>query len=716
VGLQANHLKRATVSIEKLLNPRSIAIVGVSTKKASFQVGGRAILDHLQLHGYPHPVDIVTREPVVINGVESVTDLSALKHVPDCVVVSVPADDVLGTVEQALGLGCRAFVVITGGFSEVDAAGAERQARLARLVAEHDASMLGPNTTGYVNFHQKIAMSSTSRISASLAPSGEIGLVIQSGALGSALLEAAERSNIGLSHLISTGNEAVTGLADCIAYLVDEPKTRVIALYVEGFRQSEQLLDAARKAYAAGKPVVVYKTGRSEAGRRAAAGHTGALVGARAAYDAAVRQLGWIDVRSIEDLLPVAHYVAQAGPSRTMGVITVSGGFGGCVADALEETGLVTLPSPAPATISRMREDVPAFLSASNPVDIGGTPFRRAGGFATCLDALADDPGIGAIAIANTPIVEQWASDVVEAAKNTHRRTGKPISVIWPAEIFNEKALADLRSAGIPTFQRIDTFTAAVTGAAAIARAKAAPSYLLRNGRTTQPQHVDGELVALDESHSKSVLAALGLEFPAETFVRGQSIEGLAKAAELVGYPVTLKGIARDVVHKSEFGLVAVALADEAALLARGAAMLKSAEHHKVDFEGFLVAETVRPRAEMLVGLGLDPEFGPMLTVAAGGIYTEIMQDAATRILPLDESEIHAMIDECRIARILDGARGQPGLDKDALVALIGRVAALADRMGPELAGLELNPVGIGLSGEGAWPLDATVFQQRNRP
>jgi acyl-CoA synthetase (NDP forming) len=702
------------MSLHKLINPRSIAIIGVSTKKAAFQVGGRAIFDHLRLHGYPHRIDIVTREPVVIEGVESVTDLQELQHVPDCVVVSVPAENVHSTVERALGHGCRAFVVITGGFSEAGAEGAIKQAELAELVSSHGAAMLGPNTTGYVNFNQKAAVSSTSRISAGLAPVGEIGLVIQSGALGSALLEEAARSGIGLSHLISTGNEAVTSLADCIEYLVDEVNTRVIALYVEGFRQPDRLLQAARRAHAAGKPIVLYKTGRSDAGRRAAAGHTGALVGARGAYDAAVRQLGWIDVRSFEDLLPVAHYAARGGTARSMGVMTISGGFGGCVADALEETGVVTLPTPSPATVERMRGDVPAFLSANNPVDIGGTPFRRPGGFAECLDALADDPKIEAVAIANTPIVPPWAADVTEAIKKTHARTGKPISAIWPAEIFNAEALSDLRAAGIPTFTRIDTFTAAVVGAAAISRSSERPSRLLRDGRRGATPFLEGDLEPLDEHASKSKLAALGIPFPVETFVPGRDLHELVSAAAEIGYPVTLKGIARGVIHKSEYGLVAVALADAGALTERSAAMVESANLHKLDFEGFLVAETVRPQAEMIVGLGLDPEFGPTLTVGAGGIYTEIMQDVALRILPLDEGEIRAMIESCRIAQILNGARGRPKLDLDALVVLVTQIAELVGRLGPDFAGLELNPVGIGLRGEGAWPLDATVFKARS--
>lgn len=702
------------MSLHKLLNPRSIAIVGVSTKKATFQVGGRAVFDHLRLHGFPHRIDIVTREPAVIDGVESVTDLGALGHVPDCVLVSVPADDVYGTVEQALGLGCRAFVVITGGFSEAGAEGTARQANLVALVSSHDATMLGPNTTGFVNFADHVAMSSTSRISSSLAPIGDIGLIVQSGALGSMLLEEAARGGIGLSHLISTGNEAVSGLAEFVEYLADDPQTKAIALYVEGFRQPERMLAAARKAHEAGKPIIIYKTGRSDAGRRTAAGHTGALVGARGAYEAAVRQFGWIDVRSIEDLLPVAHYVAQSGAARTMGVITVSGGFGGCLADALEETGVVSLPAPGPATVERMRGDVPTFLSANNPIDIGGTPFRREGGFANCLDALADDPAIDAIAVANTPIVAPWAADVAEAVKATRARTRKPISAVWPSEIFNAEALGMLRSSGVPTFTRVDTFTAAVAGAAAAADARTMPSRLIREGRAGTTPRLEGDLEALDESASKAMLKAVGIAFPKESFVPAGDMAALSAAAGTVGYPVTLKGIARGVVHKSELGLVAVALPDVDSLTSRATAMIDSARRHQLELEGFLVAETVRPRAEVIVGLNLDPEFGPTLTFGAGGIFTEIMQDVAIRILPLDDAEIRGMIESSRIARILNGARGGAKLDVDALVALVSVIAALAPALGPDFAGFELNPVGVGMAGEGVWPLDATVFKAKD--
>lgn len=690
--------------LEKLLAPQSVALVGVSSKAAVFQVGARAAFDHLRLHGFPGHIDIVTRDPVEIDGIRSVTDPADLRTVPDCMVISVPAAKVEETMQAGLDLGCRAFVVITGGFAE--AGETALQDRLAALARAHGASLLGPNTTGYVNFAGRTALSSTSRISAELAPSGQVGLVVQSGALGSGLLEEAAKGGIGLSYLISTGNEAVNGLPDFIDYLADDPETAVIALYVEAVRDSARLIAATRKAAQAGKPVVIYKAGRSDAGRRAAAGHTGALMGARGAYDAAVGQLGWIDVDHIEDLLPVANYVARCGTARRFGVISVSGGYGGCVADALEETGQVELPTPGPATVERMRQDVPSFLSASNPVDVGGTPFRRKGGYANCLDAFADDPGFDAIAIANTPIVGPWAAEVAEAASAATARTGKPVPVIWPSEIFNAEALARLRAQGVPTFGRVQTFTAAVTGAVHAAGSRAAPSCLLREGAIsglTVPDAVE----ALDEAQSKAILRERGIAFPAEEFVTDPA--GLCAVAQQVGYPVTLKGIAAGVVHKSEYGLVAVALPDVAALEAASRQMRDNCAASGLVFEGFLVAETVRPEAEVILGLGLDPEFGPVLTFGAGGILTEVMHDVAVRLLPLDDAEIEAMIDSCRVAAILKGARGKPALDIDALSRLIRQVADMAPDLGPDFAGLEINPVGVGQSG--AWPLDATVFR-----
>lgn len=699
------------MSLTKLIDPRSIAIVGVSSKKAEFQVGGRAVFEHLRLHGYPHRIDLITRDKTTIEGVETFTTLSGLPTLPDCVLISVPANDVFGVVAEALSLGVRAFVVLSAGFAEADAEGVARQTRLSELVGRFGAAMLGPNTTGFVNFGQRVAMSSTSRITGSLPKTGAVGLVVQSGALGSVLMEEADRTGIGLSYLISTGNEAVCGLADAAAFLVDDPATKVIALYVEGIREADKMLAVARSAFDAGKPIVLYKAGRSDIGRRAAAGHTGSLIGARGAYDAAIRQLGWVDVSTIEDLLPVAQYLSQGGPARTIGIMSNSGGYGGCIADALESTGHLELPPPANETVSRMSTDLLSFLSTKNPVDIAGAPFKRPEGFANCLDAFADDPAFDTIVVANTPIVPSWAEMVEKAVVETRHRTGKQIAVVWPAETFNSAPINRLRQQNVPVFDRIDTFVTAAAGAAAVDSARISPSRLIREGRRADVVSlVSGELVALSEAASKNKLSSMGLVFPQEVFIPDANIEAIVSAAREIGYPITLKGMAEGVVHKSELGLVAVAVPDEEKLRANTEAMLANVQRLQLRLEGFLVAETVRPRVEVILGLSLDPEFGPMLTLGAGGIYTELLKDVAIRILPVDRNEIRALIRECRISAILDGARGQPALDIEALIQVASDVAALAPRLGNDFAGLELNPVGIGTAGEGAWILDATVF------
>ncbi|MAL75812.1 MAG: hypothetical protein CMM62_12650 [Rhodospirillaceae bacterium] len=710
--------KDEAVSLESLINPKSIAIVGVSSKKATFQVGGRAIFDHLRLHGYPHRIDLITREKTVIDGQETLTNLADLSDIPDCIVISVPAVEVYQTVEQGLSLGTRAFLVITGGFSESGEDGAALQAKLVELVASYGASMLGPNTTGYVNFNSRIAMSSTSRITAGLPQPGEVGLIIQSGALGSAMLEHAIHDGIGLSYLISTGNEAVTDLGDYIDFLVEDANTSAIALYVEGFRRTHKVVAAAQKAFAAKKPIILYKTGRSDAGRRAAAGHTGALIGNRGAYDAAVRQMGWIDVQSIEDLLPTAHYLVKSGPAKTIGILTLSGGLGGCLADALEETGQVTLPAPNENTVERMRQDIPPFLSVKNPVDIAGTPFRRAGGFAACLDAFLDDPAFDAVTIANTPIVAPWAKDVSDAVADAMTRwraekgRNAPISVVWPAEIFNSEALKALRQQGVPVFSRIDSFTSAVVAASNFAEAQKAPSRLIREGlptpRNLESTHIHDE--AQNEAESKKQLKSLGFSFPAEAFLPADNHDNLCLEAKKIGYPITLKGMAQGVVHKSEYGLVSVALPNEECLRQALQDMSKSAQRHNLILEGFLISETARPQTEVFLALSLDPEFGPVLTFGAGGIYTELLKDVTTRLLPLDRGEIIEMIDACRISSILHGMRGRAALDIDALVDFVEAFAALAPRLGADFQGVEINPLGIGLAGDGVWILDATIF------
>ncbi|UOA17192.1 acetate--CoA ligase family protein [Sulfitobacter dubius] len=698
------------MSLAKLLSPKSVAIVGVSSKAATFQVGGRAVFEHLVKHGYQGRIDLITRAPIALHGVASIGSLAELSNPPDCLVLSVPAAQVVALIEEALTMGVRAFVTISAGFSESGPEGSALQDRIAKMLAAHGAVMLGPNTTGYVNFTDKVAMSSTSRITSHLPPTGRIGAIVQSGALGSALMDVAERDGIGLSQLISTGNEAVTDVADFVEFLVDDPATDAIVLYVEAFRHPERILRAARRAFAAGKPIAIYKAGKSETGRAAAAGHTGALLGTRGTYEAAARQLGLTDVRNLEDLLPVADYIRRAKGGRSVGVLTVSGGLGGAVADTLAAAGDTALPKPGAATAEALSGYLPEFLKPQNPVDVGGSPFRDEGGFKACLSSFAADPAFEAVVVASTPVVPKWAGDMVAAIKSVSEKTGKTISAVWPAEVFNAEGIADLRRAGFASFTRVETAVASLNGAAAWWTRRAEPGRLLAEGAAGSVGAVPEATRSMDEATSKKILKGHGISFLREVFVPVSDMADAPRIAKDVGYPVTIKGIATDVIHKSEYGLVSVGLEDEAALSATLDAMCISAETHKLDLHGFILAETLQAKAEVFVGISHDREFGPTLTVGSGGIYTEVHQDVVTRLLPVSETEIEAMFDNCRIGKILRGTRGKPALDMPALVAMVTQLCVLAEDPASGLAGIELNPIGVGVEGEGAWIFDATVF------
>ncbi|WP_144435597.1 acetate--CoA ligase family protein [Roseovarius atlanticus] len=700
------------MSITQLFSPTSVAIVGVSGKDTTFQVGGRAVLEHLVKHGFRGRIDMVTRSPITLHGITSVTSLADLPTAPECVVLSIPAAQVPDTVQQALDMGIRAFVTISAGFSEAGAEGAALQERLVGMLRDHGAVMLGPNTTGLINFGRDTALSSTSRLATHSAPRGDIGVVVQSGALGSLLMDVAERDQIGMSYLISTGNEAVTDIADCVDFLIDDPETRSIALYVEAFRHPKRIVAAARRAFASGKPIAIYKAGRSDTGAAAAAGHTGALLGARSTYEAAARQLGLTDVKNIEDLLPVAHYLAHAGGGRSVGVLTVSGGLGGCLADALAHAGDVDLPNPGAAVSQQLQQYLPDFLKPKNPVDVGGSPFREQGGFSQCLGSFASDPAFEAVAVANTPVVPTWAQDSVDAISRVEAETGKPIVALWPSDIYNAEALRDLRVAGKTVFTRIDTAVAALNGKAAYLKCQDRPSSILDAGPLplSYPQLGQSGLHSLDEASSKKRLQDLGIPFTKETFVIASNRDTALAQARVVGYPVTVKGIAEGVVHKSEYGLVAVGVADEPALTAVLDEMQRSAGAHRLDLRGFILAETLRAEAEVFVSVSYDREFGPSLTLGSGGIYTEVFKDVTTRLLPLARGEITNMIDDCKIGKILRGARGKAALDIEALTGLIEKLADLGGKLSADFAGLEINPVGVGAAGQGAWIFDATVF------
>ena len=687
---------------DRLFRPRRVAILGISSRSGTFQIGAGALLEHLVKHGFAGEILPISRSQPEICGYKTYPNLAALPSVPDCLVVAVPAPAVVDSVREALTLGIRSFVVISSGFAETGPAGAALQAELVAVVREGGGLLLGPNTTGYVNLHDQLAMSSTSRLRGGLPPSGGVGLIVQSGALGSALLDLATDRKIGLSHLISSGNEGSHGLAEFIDFLVEDENTRVIALYVEGFKHPSRFVTAVRTATARGKPIVILKMGETETGKKAAAGHTGALAGSRRVQNALFRQLGLISVGTLEALLETAAMLTEwpGTIGRRLGILTISGGLGGLLADALIAGG-IELPDLKSTTKTQLRAYLPGFLSFGNPLDNGGIPFREPGQFQRNLRDFATDPGFDGVVVALTPIVPSWAQELVPAVQAVRAELGKLVAVYVAAGSFCAQLVERLREARVPTFTSL-------TDCAAVLSALAAPQKA-RNAAAARPQQLTEVLSStrlLDEAATKALLRRHGMPTPREIFVADGKTEALCAAAREIGYPVTLKAVVDGVAHKSELGFVRVGLSDEAALLAA----VDDQRATLGAFRGFLLAETVAPAAELLVGVTVDPQFGPVLTFGAGGIFTEILDDVSLRVLPTTESELRAMVEECRVARVLHGARGRPPLDETAVIQFMGNLAGLALDLGDRLAGIEINPLAVFPAGQGVAALDAKMF------
>jgi acyl-CoA synthetase (NDP forming) len=692
---------------DDLFNPASIGIVGISSKGGPFQVGGRAMLGHLAKHGYGGEVFPISRSQPEIDGYRTSAGLADWPHPPRCLVIAVAADTVLGTIRAALDQGIRAFVLITSGFAETGSAGAALQAEVAELIHSAGAVMLGPNTTGYVNFAARTALSSTSRLQGALPPTGPIGVVVQSGALGSAILDLATDRAVGLSYLISSGNEASHGLADFIDVLVDDPVTRVIAIYAEGFKAPARFVAAVERARAAGKPVVLLKAGVTEAGQEGGSrpyrgpGRLGPGAGCL------FRQLGIVVVPTLEALVDTAALLARPGPrfGRNLGILTISGRLGGLLADDLARQGDVALPDLDAATKQRLAAYLPPYFTLTNPLDNGGVPFRRPGEFERCLQDFADDPALDGVVVACTPIVAAWGAELTIAAEAVADRSGKPVAVCLQAGAFCADAAAELRRRDIPTFTSVAECSAALS---------AAISYRPHGARAMPPRQAVAlalpDLRVLDEAASKALLKRYGLATPREAVVPAGDPAALCAAASAIGFPVVLKALLDNVAHKTELGLVTLSLRDEAALLAASRQQHDAAARSGQAPVAYLVAEMLRPAAEILVGVSVDPQFGPVLTVGAGGVHAEIFDDVAQRVLPVEEAELRAMIAETKIAQVLRGARGQPPLDIDAVVAFMAGLARLAMDIGPRLAGIEVNPLAVFPAGQGVSALDAKLF------
>jgi len=696
-------------SIDKMLNPRSIAVVGATPR---LQYGGRMLAAALKAGDQVSVYPVNPRYDEVM-GVKCYPSVSDLPEVPDVVGVVVSSGQVLNVLNECHQKGTRAAIVISAGFSERGTQeGRDLQAQLGEFARESGLRISGPNCLGLANVKDNIWVSSSSRGAEGL--SGPVGLVCQSGASAfGPFLNRALDSGIGLSYIISTGNEADLDFSDFVRYLLDDDDTKVIAGFVEGFKDASKFIEIAKLAAERGKPIVLIKIGRSDLGAKAAQSHTAALTGLDALYDAALSQYGVIRVADYDELLEVSNLLANSPPPPAQGlaVVSHSGGISSLTADMCGQVGL-DLPELNDTARDGINGVLKGFGWASNPSDVTG--FANSDSFPEIMQFMANDPAMGTLVVASSGGDAQ--AEQVIAQRDLDKKMA--LAFLWTGSRRESAGLDTLKKARIPVFY---TPNRLATGIRSLLDYHI---WLGRRGQagfpailsvTTEQQTVANELavkggVALSEHQSKHLLAEWGVPVTTETLV--QTADAAVEAGSEIGYPVVLKADVTGMPHKTEAGLVKLGLDDEAAVRAAYDEVTSNAANAGAGMNGVLVQEMVADAVEVIVGVSYDSQLGATILFGSGGVMVEVYNDVSLRLCPIDESDALEMITEVKGARLLEGFRGQPAADIAALADTLVRVSQLGAQLEGSLAELDINPLMVLPTGQGVRAADAVAIFQ----
>jgi acetate---CoA ligase (ADP-forming) len=675
-----------TRDLTSLFEPETLAIVGVSADPGKW---GYWFARDAARGAHRRRVYLVGRNGGEVHGMPVHRSLAELPEAPELVVLSVPAAGLEAAVEDSLAAGARALVAIAAGFAELGEEGAARERALVERVRAADAVLVGPNCLGLVDGAAELQLASTP------LPAGPIGFVSQS---GNVLLEIGlllEDYGLGFSRAVSIGNQADVDATELVAALGEHEATRVIGVYCEDFLDGRAFVEAARTAE---KPVVLLTVGRTEAGSRAARSHTGALTSGRDAVAAACRAAGIHLVDTPRQLVDTVQ--ALLAPHRPRGsriaVVGDGGGYGALASDLLGERGIELLALSERTQVA-LRELLPATASTANPVDLAGAGEQDVFSFARSTRVLLEDDGVDAVLFTayfggySTLATELGQPEMAAATQlaEAMAESGKPLVV--HTMHWNTPPSRALRAAGVPVYRVIES---AVDGVAAlIADRVPVPPALPHLPAPATP------LTDFDYEAARTALAAAGVSFGAARIVSGRD-EALAAATEL-GYPVVLKALGR--LHKSEEGGVVLGLRDESCLAAAidDLAARLAPESFSVE-----AAEDLSAGFELLAGARRDPRFGPLVVVAAGGIYAEALRDTGVALAPVDEEAAEELIRSLAAAPLMAGARGRPPLDVEAAAGSVAAVSRFAAAH-PEVAEVEVNPLLV--RREGAVGLDARV-------
>ncbi|MBN41755.1 MAG: acetate--CoA ligase family protein [SAR202 cluster bacterium] len=702
-------------SIHLMLNPKSMAIVGATPR---MQYGGRFL--NAALRGKDkvriYPVNPRYEE---IQGLKSYPSVTDLPEAPDVVGIVIPYNNVLNVLQESYAKGTRAAVVISAGFSERgEQDRADLQSELTKFCRESGLRMSGPNCLGLANIKDGIWASSSSRGVAGL--SGNIGLICQSGAsaFGPFLVRAVDEK-IGFSYIISTGNEADLDFCDFARYLIDDDSTDVIAGFVEGFKDGKKFLEVAKLALKKRKPIILIKIGKSQFGTRAAKSHTAALTGEDENYEAAFSQYGVIRVQDYDDLLQISNLFAQTGRLNSEGISVVShsGGISSLTADMLGQAGL-----DLPELDSKSRDGINEVLQgrgwASNPSDVTG--FANSESFPSIMDNMIAGDNMGCLVVASAGGEEQ-INQVIEARSrylSAPEGQQKQLVYLWTGSRVEESTLQKLQEAKIPLFYTPDKLGYALKHlvdyhkrADYMAQNASDSTFELSAIQKESIKHVKSlSKSQLSEDESKKLIENWGVITP-QRFLT-QSSDEAVEAANKLGFPVVLKVDSSEILHKTEAGVVRVNVKDDVEVRSVFNQIIDSAKKvsDAKNINGVLVEEMVTGGIEVMAGLTVDEQLGPVILFGSGGTSVEVYKDVTRRICPISKQDAFEMIDEVNASVLLKGFRGASPKDIEALAHLLVNLSQLGASLSEEVKELDLNPVMVLDKGQGVKAADALVI------
>lgn len=691
--------------LHDILAPDSVAIVGASTDPT--KRGYKAMVGLIK-EGYVGAIYPINPKADMILGVKTFPSIDALPGPVDLALICTPANTVPDLIRQCGRKGVKGAVILASGFRETGAAGAQLEAELLEAARAARVRIVGPNTSGMFNLHKKLNLLALANVKP-----GTIGFISQSGNMLLALvLEAENNGHVGFSTYVGPGNQTDIGFYDYLQYLGEDAHTRVATLYVEGFRNGRRFLEVARTVTTS-KPVVVYKSGSTELGKQAAKSHTGALAGSYAMTVDLLRQAGVSVVHHSDEILPVAEGLGlmQQARGKRIAIVADGGGQATIAADRLAEAGL-ELASLCAATRAKLAAILVPQASLANPIDVAGASDANPLVLADCLDIVAADDSVDAVLLVGMfggyglRFAEHLLGQEMRAAEamiELARRVAKPVVVHSLYAPVKPPPLRRLHEAGLPVY-------ASIEHAVRVLAALGERGIYLHSRNQAQPAPTTSAVQPLAEIQSlfaaahdahrdlfefeaKQVLRAHGVAVPAEVVV--QSAAELPALVERFGaQPLAMKVVSKDILHKSDAGGVKLNIRSAVSLRAAFDDIMASCRAYApaADIEGVLVAPMAKKGVEVIVGVVRDPIFGPVLMFGLGGIYVEVLEDVAFRAIPVTRHDAESMVEQIKGRKILAGVRGEPPVDKAALVDLLLAVSSVVVAY-PQLAELDLNPV-----------------------